>query len=166
MRLEGINVSVMPREFTSAANENGDMLDVKDLSDVAAICRAGVYVYQVRQGRCIELRLQNNGEEESHVWYDREEVDVNGRRYRNGSGVRLSAGGVHDMTMFRMRGNAVTVAFSNDDHEVLLQMRFENVSTEELAPFQSVQSDVQFLLRIAEVNDAEEVLHAMRLMLA
>jgi hypothetical protein len=27
-------------------------------------------------------------------------------------------------------------------------------------------SDVQFLLRIAEVNDAEEVLHAMRLMLA
>jgi hypothetical protein len=35
------------------------------------------------------------------------------------------------MTMFRMRGNAISVAFSNDEHEVLLRLRFENVENVE-----------------------------------
>ncbi len=92
-----------------------------------AIYRNNAYVYQVRQGRCIQLRLQNNGEEEFCFWWDREEL-VDGRRQRNGSGVRLRAGGVDDMTSFPVRGSAIDVAFSDDDHAVLLRMRFENVA--------------------------------------
>jgi hypothetical protein len=129
MLLESTSVSVTPREFTSVAN--GDMLDVKDRGDIEAIWNDGVFVYQVRQGRCIELRMENNDEDELHVWWDREEVEEDGRRYRNGSGARLSAAGVYRMPMFRMRGNAIQVAFSNDDHVVLLRMRFENVGDEE-----------------------------------
>jgi hypothetical protein len=125
MRLEGTNVSVMPREFTSAAN--GDVLDLRELSDVEAIYRDNVYVYQVRQGRYIQLRLRNNGAEEFCFWWDRGEF-VDGRRQRNGSGVRLRAGGVDDMTSFPLRGSAIDVAFSDDDHAVLLRMRFENVA--------------------------------------
>jgi hypothetical protein len=127
MRLDGTSVSVMPREFTSAENGNGDVLDARDIADTEAICRDGVWVYTVQQGRCIQLRIQNNGQE-FFVGWNREQVDVYGRRYRNGSGVRLSAGGVYDMTMFRLQGNAIDVAFSNDDNEVLLRMRFENVA--------------------------------------
>ena len=129
MLLQSTSVSVTPREFTSAAN--GDMLDVEDRGNAERILSDGVCVYNVRQGRCIELRLQNNGVDEVDVWWDREEVDVNGRRYRNGSGVRLRAGeGAFRMPMFRMRGNAIQVAFSNGKHVVLLRMRFENVAEE------------------------------------
>jgi hypothetical protein len=42
--------------------------------------------------------------------------------------VRLRAGGVDDMTSFPVRGSAIDVAFSDDDHAVLLRMRFENVA--------------------------------------
>jgi hypothetical protein len=124
MRLEGTNVSVMPIEFTSAAN--GGVQDLRELSDVEAIYRNNAYVYQVRQGKCIQLRLQNNGEEEFCFGWDCEEL-VDGRE-RNGSGVRLRAGGVDDMTSFPVRGSAIDVAFSDDDHAVLLRMRFENVA--------------------------------------
>jgi len=127
MRLEGTNVSVMPREFTSAAN--GDVLDARDLADVEAICRDGVYVYQVREGRCIDLRIQNNNEEEFFVWWNRVETNKLGQSIKNESGVRLSVGGFHDMTIFRMRGNAINVDFSvGYNGDVLLRMRFENVA--------------------------------------
>jgi hypothetical protein len=126
MRLEGTNVSVTPREFTSV--ENGDMRDARDLLDVEAEYENGVFKYKVREGRCVQLSIQNDGEKQFFVWWDSVEKNVHGQSIKNGSGARLSAEGVEKMTMFHMRGNAIDVAFSNDHHEVLLRLRFENVA--------------------------------------
>ncbi len=123
------NVNVTARIFDVDKDEG--MINVEDLSDVEPI--EGVFVYRVRQGKQIQLRMKNEGEK-VYIGWNRREVDVNLRNTRlvNTSGVLLNAGGVHVMHMFAMRGKAMTVDFfkkdkqTSDAHEVVLRMRFEN----------------------------------------
>jgi hypothetical protein len=124
MLTEGANVMVTPIEFEVGAR---GMQNFRDLSDLEAIYDNGVFVYQVRQGKGIQLRMENNESEAVHMWWDRTEIDVYQRRRKVGSGVMLSPGEVYNPTEFRMKGNTVNVQFSNEEHEVVLQMRFKNV---------------------------------------